>query len=131
MKDDKKYVMLSLDTEEFDVPREQGKRIPFEEQIRVSVEGTKKILDILKAENIRATFYCTTMLLLNAPKLAERIVKEGHEIASHGCDHANPSRRQVIESKKILEKEFGLKIHGYRQQLIRETHPCRRITDKQ
>lgn len=115
MECDTKYVMLSFDTEEFDIPREQGKIIPIEEKIRVSEEGTNRILDILKAEGVRATFYCTTMLLLNAPKLGERIVNEGHEMASHGCDHGDPQPEHVIESKKILEKEFGVRIYGYRQ----------------
>ena len=107
--------MLSFDTEEFDIPREQGKIIPLEEKIRVSEEGTNRILDILKAEGVHATFFCTTTLLQNAPKLAERIINEGHEMASHGCEHAVPQPKHVIESKKILEKEFGVQIHGYRQ----------------
>jgi peptidoglycan/xylan/chitin deacetylase (PgdA/CDA1 family) len=115
MKNTTKYVMLSFDTEEFDIPREQGKTIPFEEKIRVSEEGTNIILDILKAENVRATFYCTTTLLLTAQQLGERIINEGHEMASHGCDHADPRPEHVVESKKILENKFGVQIHGYRQ----------------
>jgi len=111
----KKYVMLSFDTEEFDIPREQGKVILFEEKIRVSELGTNRILDVLKAAGVRATFYCTTNLLLNAPKLAERIIGEGHEMASHGCDHANPQPQHVIDSKKMLEEAYGVTIHGYRQ----------------
>lgn len=107
--------MLSFDTEEFDIPREQGKIISLEEKIRVSAEGTNRILDILKAESVRATFFCTTTLLQNAPELGQRIIAEGHEIASHGCDHANPQPEHVIESKKILETEYGVTIHGYRQ----------------
>ena len=109
------FVMLSFDTEEFDIPREQGKTIPLEEKIRVSEEGTNCILDILRSESVRATFFCTTTLLLNAPKLAYRIINEGHEMASHGCDHADPQPEHVIESKRILENEFGVEIHGYRQ----------------
>lgn len=115
MSEDKKYVMLSFDTEEFDIPREQGKIIPLEEKIRVSEDGTNRILDILKTEGVHATFFCTTTLLLNAPKLGERIINEGHEMASHGCDHADPKPEHVIESKKILENKFGVTIHGYRQ----------------
>lgn len=110
-----KYVMLSFDLEEFDIPREQGKIIPLKEKLRVSEEGANWLLDILHSEGIPATFFCTTTLLTHAPELATRIIKEGHEIASHGCDHANPQPEHVIESKKILEKDFGITIHGYRQ----------------
>lgn len=110
-----KYIMLSFDTEEFDIPREQGKTIPLEEKIRVSAEGTRCILDILKSARVHATFFCTTTLLLNAPELGRRIIAEGHEMASHGCDHADPQPEHVTESKKILETTFGVPIYGYRQ----------------
>lgn len=110
-----KYVMLSFDTEEFDIPREQGRIIPLGEKIRVSEEGTNKILDILRKEGVPATFFCTTTLLYHAPQLAERIISEGHEIASHGCDHANPQPKHMIESKRMLEQTYEIIIHGYRQ----------------
>lgn len=115
MKQQHKYVMLSFDTEEFDIPREQGKVIPDAEQIRVSKEGIFRVLDVLKEKQVRATFYCTTKLLLGAPEIGERIITEGHEMASHGCDHGNPQPQHVIDSKKILESRFGVKIQGYRQ----------------
>lgn len=115
MNKNSKYVMLSFDAEEFDIPCEQGRSISIEEQIRVSNEGTNRILDILRAEEISATFFCTTTLLLNAPNLAERIICEGHEMASHGCNHTNPLEEHMVESKKILETTFRVNIYGYRQ----------------
>lgn len=110
-----KKVMLSFDTEEFDVPFEQGVSIPFDEQIRVSVLGTNRILDILRRKQVRATFYCTTVLMQAAPELGRRILAEGHEMASHGCDHTHPLPEHVIESKHLLEQQFGIQIAGYRQ----------------
>jgi len=41
-------VLLSFDIEEFDMPFEYGKEIPFEDQLSISTEGTLKILAILK-----------------------------------------------------------------------------------
>ena len=107
--------MLSFDLEEFDIPREQGKIIPLKEKIRVSKEGAYWLLDILNSEKIPATFFCTTTLLAHSPELAKRIIQEGHEMASHGCDHANPLPEHVKESKKILEKNYSVAVHGYRQ----------------
>ena len=52
-------VLLSFDTEEFDVPREHGVEIPFERSVAISVEGTTRILDALKRGGVRATFFCT------------------------------------------------------------------------
>ncbi len=52
-------VLLSFDTEEFDVPREHGVEIPFARSVAISVEGTVRILDALKHGGVRATFFCT------------------------------------------------------------------------
>ena len=39
-------ILLSFDIEEFDAPLEHGVELPFEEQMRTSVEGTRKILNV-------------------------------------------------------------------------------------
>lgn len=41
-------ILLSFDTEEFDVPREHGVDFPLDKAMEVSVYGTNKILDCLK-----------------------------------------------------------------------------------
>ena len=38
-------ILLSFDTEEFDVPREHGVDFSLEEGMKVSIEGTNRILD--------------------------------------------------------------------------------------
>ena len=40
-------ILLSFDTEEFDVPREHGVDYPLDEAMKVSVYGTNRILDCL------------------------------------------------------------------------------------
>ena len=47
-------ILLSFDIEEFDVPREHGVNYSLEEGVKVSVEGTNIILDILKRNDVRA-----------------------------------------------------------------------------
>ena len=41
-------ILLSFDTEEFDVPREHGVDFSLSDGMRVSVEGTNRILDVLR-----------------------------------------------------------------------------------
>ena len=89
MQSDKYKVLLSFDTEEFDVPREHGVDISMEESMRISRTGTIRILDVLRNNGVRATFFCTTNFASNAPDVMERIVAEGHEVAAHGCDHSD------------------------------------------
>ena len=109
-------IYLSFDTEEFDVPREYGvKYDTLKEGMLVSQYGIERILQILNEESIKATFFCTSNFVLNATDLVRRIQKEGHEIASHGCDHWEPKMDDVKLSKKIIEDKIGVMVDGYRQ----------------
>ena len=65
-------ILLSFDTEEFDVPREHGVDISLEESMKVSTEGTNRILDVLKRNGVRATFFCTGTFAEHAPEVIDR-----------------------------------------------------------
>lgn len=109
-------VLLSFDAEEFDIPCDYG--VSFNHMIdgvRVSCLGIKQILAILKEEKIKATFFCTTNFAEGAPDLISEILNDGHEIASHGCDHRKVTIQDVGLSKQKLEKLTGSMILGYRQ----------------
>ena len=108
-------ILLSFDTEEFDVPREHGVDFSLEEGMKVSIEGTNRILDILKTNNVCATFFCTGNFAELAPEVMERIKNEGHEVACHGVDHWQPKPEDVFRSKEIIERVTGVKVAGYRQ----------------
>lgn len=109
-------VLLSFDTEEYDLPCEYGVEWnPIAQGMEVSRYGTERILDCLQECEVRATFFCTTNFAQNAPDIMARIVREGHEVASHGCDHSNPLPEHVIASKPILEAQTGQPVYGYRQ----------------
>lgn len=108
-------ILLSFDTEEFDVPKEHGVEFSLEDGMKVSIEGTNRILDVLKKTGVKATFFCTGNFVKNAPAVMKRILDEGHEAACHGVDHWQPKHSDFRESKQILEKEMGIKAFGYRQ----------------
>src|SRR5881394_3917421 len=50
---------------------------------------TPKILDILKAENVKAAFFLVGARAEEYPDLVRRIVAEGHEIGNHTYYHPN------------------------------------------
>jgi len=50
---------------------------------------TPKILDILKAANVKATFFVVGVNAERYPALVRRIVNEGHEIGNHTYYHPN------------------------------------------
>lgn len=108
-------ILLSFDTEEFDVPREHGVDFSLEEGMKVSVHGTNRILDCLKQNGVKATFFCTGNFAEHAPGVIKRIMDEGHEVACHGVDHWRPAATDVERSKQIVEGISGRTVYGYRQ----------------
>ena len=108
-------ILLSFDTEEFDVPREHGVDFSLEQGMAVSKVGTCRILDILKQNGVRATFFCTGNFAEHAPEVMQRIIAEGHEVACHGVDHWQPKETDFARSKEIVERVTGLTVYGYRQ----------------
>lgn len=108
-------ILLSFDIEEFDVPREHGVDYSLEDGMKVSVEGTNRILDVLSENDVRATFFCTGNFAQNAPDVMKRIMDEGHEIACHGVDHFEPKESDFVLSKEIVEEICGVNVVGYRQ----------------
>lgn len=107
-------ILLSFDIEEFEMPREYGRPIPFEQQMAVSIEGTTRILDLLAKHDIKATFYTTANFANHANDIVKRIIEEGHELASHGYIHEYFEVPHLALSKEILEDIGQVTIHGYR-----------------
>ena len=48
---------------------------------------TPKILDTLKAKNVKAVFFITKQFFDSDPELVQRMIDEGHVIGNHTCRH--------------------------------------------
>ena len=48
-----------------------------------------KVLDVLRAQNLKATFFLSGPWARKHPELVARIVADGHEVQSHGQEHVN------------------------------------------
>lgn len=62
---------------------------------------TPALLDILKARNIRATFYVIGWRVAKYPDIVKRIVDEGHELGNHTWSH--PALAGVGQSRMFRE----------------------------
>lgn len=70
-----------------------------------TITVTPKILDILKAENVKATFFVIGKYVDRHPEIVKREYEEGHYIANHGYDHDNSILYKSNESfKNEVEK---------------------------
>lgn len=76
---------------------------------------TPKLLDMLKARGIRATFYVVGGAVEANPEIARRIVNEGHEIANHTWSHpyltklsSDGVRSQIEKTSAAIQKATGV-----------------------
>lgn len=76
-----------------------------------TLKATGKILDILKEEDIKSTFFVVGKHVKEHPELVKRAYDEGHYIANHGYNHNNAklyqSGESFIEEIKNTDIEIG------------------------
>ncbi|HEY6044506.1 MAG TPA: XrtA system polysaccharide deacetylase [Nitrosospira sp.] len=80
-----------------------------------------RILALLDDQRTKATFFTLGWIAERYPAMVNRIVADGHELASHGWGHHRVSdqkphefREDIIRSKTLLEDISGQAILGYR-----------------
>jgi len=89
-----------------------------EDRIEESVE---RVLDILDASGVTATFFTVGTVAREYPGLIGRIANDGHEVASHGDTHTPLSDldREAFEadlerSSDAIERATGVRPKGFR-----------------
>jgi polysaccharide deacetylase family protein (PEP-CTERM system associated) len=83
--------------------------------------NTRVVMDLFAEHDVKATFFTLGWVAERNPQLIRDIVAQGHELASHGYDHArvhtlNPKRfaADLAQTQAILEDAGGVPIKGYR-----------------
>ena len=94
-KDDKKRPVLY-----FNGPRDK-KRVALTFDDGPDWRYTDSILDILKREKVRATFFLVGRMAEQRPDLVLRMVREGHVVANHSWNHPNLTR---LDSRRMSEE---------------------------
>jgi polysaccharide deacetylase family protein (PEP-CTERM system associated) len=80
-----------------------------------------RILTLLDKHQTKATFFTLGWIAERYPQLVRRIVKEGHELASHGYGHERASDQtedafftDINLAKILLQDLSGIEVKGYR-----------------
>ncbi|WP_375187672.1 XrtA system polysaccharide deacetylase [Sphingobium yanoikuyae] len=83
--------------------------------------NTDAVLDLFAQAGVTATFFTLGWVAERYPALMRRIADAGHEVASHGYDHARvftftpeQFRADLRKARAILEDASGQKVSGYR-----------------
>ncbi|MCX7780091.1 MAG: polysaccharide deacetylase family sporulation protein PdaB [Negativicutes bacterium] len=79
---------------------------------------TPSILDTLKQNNVRVTFFIMGPWAKKFPEVAKRMVADGHEIASHGYRHENYGdmtpewvKEDIQKSHELIKEVTGVEPH--------------------
>lgn len=84
---------------------------------------TPKVLDVLKAHDVKATFCMIGPQAKAHPDLVKRVVAAGHRLCDHTMDHDTTmdkkpvayQEQQILEAKKLIEEAAGgAKVDYYR-----------------
>ena len=80
-----------------------------------------RLLQMLSEHQAQATFFTLGWVAQRYPQMVQRIVAEGHELASHGSAHLRASDQSpaefladVSDAKRLLEDLGGTEVKGYR-----------------
>ncbi|RJS94719.1 XrtA system polysaccharide deacetylase [Salinisphaera sp. Q1T1-3] len=83
--------------------------------------STDRILSLFEAAGVKATFFTLGWVAERQPALVRRIVDAGHELASHGQNHARAFQQEpaafvadITRAKDVLEQAGGVAVRGYR-----------------
>lgn len=98
------------------VPRERWDRL----ESRVA-RNVQDLLELLADHGARATFFVLGWVAERHPGMIRDVVSGGHEIASHGWDHARITqlrpeqfRQEARKTKRVLEDVAGHPVVGFR-----------------
>ena len=85
------------------------------------LQNTQWFLETLKRFDVKATFFVLGGVAKVFPELVKKVAGAGHEVASHGIRHTQifkvdkeEFRRDIVESKKLLEDLVSRPVCGYR-----------------
>ena len=67
-------------------------------------DDTDKLLEILKANNTRATFFLCGFWIDKYPDEVKKILADGHDIGNHGNTHAHGSKLDLEQNKQEILK---------------------------
>lgn len=123
-RDDGAVNALSCDVEDyFQVAAFDGvlAREGWDQQPRRVDRNTHAVLDLFARCGVKGTFFTLGWVAERHPDLVRRMAADGHEVASHGYDHAKVStltpaqfRADIRRTKALLEDLSGQPVRGYR-----------------
>ena len=110
--------LLGIDFEDWYHPELVSPHISKEKKIPTMFKGLDKILNLLKKNDSKATFFLVGEILENNPEIIDKIFSGGHEIGFHTMRHTRLDSKNFQSSftqeLTQFEKLVSKKIFGFR-----------------
>ena len=115
----KKYIFLTFDVEEFDMPLEYNHTISVDEQMQVGIDGLNALQPLLQKDFMQCTLFTTANFAQHFPADIKQLSQQ-HEIASHTFYHSSFKVDDLLLSKQKLEEITNKKVVGLRMPRLRK-----------
>lgn len=96
---------------------------------KVLLEGMPVLLELYAKYGIKSTFFFTGYIARLFPAIVKMVLRDGHEVASHGKSHLKENgfdvmpferqKRHLIETKRLLEDISGQEVISFRAPALR------------
>ena len=112
MKNDR-FILMSFDVEEFDLPLEYNHSIGLSEQLEAGKAGLDITAALMQDFKIPCTLFTTANFAIHYPESIAEMASH-HEIASHTYYHNSFKEADLLLSKQKLEEITGTVVSGLR-----------------
>lgn len=110
--------LLGIDFEDWYHPQLVEPFVPQDKKIPTMFQGLDKILNLLRINDSKATFFVVGELLESNPEIFDKILSEGHEIGFHTMNHTrldSPNYQSIFKEEiRKFEKLTSGKSKGFR-----------------
>ena len=81
----------------------------------------EKIMDVLKEEDVKGTFFILDNVIMKNEELVRRMIDEGHIVANHTFKHKDMTKmttkdeflKELVSLENLFEKTFSTKMEKY------------------
>lgn len=108
-----RYILMSFDVEEFDMPLEYNQNLSVYEQMETGFKGLQATMSVINGADVPCTFFTTAHFANWFPDSIQQISRK-HEIASHTFYHSQYQTADLLQSRLALENITGQPVYGLR-----------------
>jgi len=114
-----RYILMSFDVEEFDMPLEYNQNLSIYEQMETGFKGLQATMSVINGTDAQCTFFTTAHFANWFPDSIRQLTRK-HEIASHTFYHSQYKTADLLQSRLELENITGQPVYGLRMPRLKK-----------